>query len=936
MNFLYANARSIVKSGKFDELKGIIKSVSNKTHIIILTETWIKSDDDALILQLPNYTHYYNYRNDSRGGGVSLYIHNDLKHNQIDSIYTAGNNYLWVYIEQVALYVGAVYKPGHTNVTNFLADYELQIQNKNRAVVFGDFNLDLLETDSTVKKYQELLNENGFSIINKTDRQFCTRETSTTWSILDHVSTNLRRNHFHFAIIDSALSDHKQIYTAIEQERPIPKRKEEYKWVDYTGLYNSFDLSKLNNNDHEYQILQNFIKEIINTNTKMKIKILNLPQSDWINKTIINGINRRNQLWYQLKKDSNNEDLKARFKAERNKVTRDILSAKRNYYLDAFKKCCSKPKKTWKLINTLTANKLNYKCEPPKICTPQGNLTDGNLICEYFNNFFANVGTILANKIAPQYHDNLTSTIPTKFIKNVSLSKLDPTSPDEVEKIIDSLDTNTSSGIDGISTKVVKCLKKVIAGELSQCINKSLDDANFPDSLKMAKVSPIFKSGTKSDVNNYRPISVLPVMSKIYEKIIYDRLSKHLTSIDFLSVCQYGFRAKSNTISATTDLVTSIKSNIDSKNIVLGVFIDLKKAFDTVSHTLLLKKLHSIGVTGTAYGIFESYLANRSQIVQINEYQSEPLPIVCGVPQGSILGPLLFLIYINNIQEVPLHGDLTLYADDTCLFYYGKTIDEVTIKAQADLDILYDWFQYNLLTINASKTSYIIFKAKNKPIPDFTPLTINGEMLRLASEEKYLGLFLDGGLTWKTHIGNVKKKLSRLIGSLRSVVRCFPRQVAFMIYNSLAKPHLQYLIEMWGSAASKHIKELQCTQNKLIKKLFNYDYLTPTVKIFSDTKLMSVKQLYTLNVCLLIRKILHKDIHSQITFTKKKDIQNYRNRNAENLIIARSRTNYGRKNITHEGVQLYNKLPLEIRNLKSLTAFKNKCKQYVLSNVAIV
>lgn len=214
----------------------------------------------------------------------------------------------------------------------------------------------------------------------------------------------------------------------------------------------------------------------------------------------------------------------------------------------------------------------------------------------------------------------------------------------------------------------------------------------------------------------------MPVISKTFEKIIHNRLSEYLTSINFISDCQYGFRPKSNTLAATIDLITKIKRNIDAKNLGLGLFIDLKKAFDSISHSLLLKKISHIGITGTAYKIFENYLRNRNQIVKINQYQSSPQPITYGVPQGSILGPLLFLIYIHNITDLKLHGEISLYADDTCIFYFGHSLNEIIPRAQSDLNILNKWFQSNLLTINTSKTSHLIFKPKNNCI--YSPFTI--------------------------------------------------------------------------------------------------------------------------------------------------------------------------------------------------------------------
>jgi hypothetical protein len=635
-----------------------------------------------------------------------------------------------------------------------------------------------------------------------------------------------------------------------------------------------------------------------------------------------------------LKKDSQNEELQSKFKSERNATTILINKTKNKYYYDCFEKCKRCPKEMWNLINTLSKNKNKSNCASPNLSTPNGIITDTKEICEYFNYFFATIGPKLANKIPAKYHGGSSTNSKTPTIhSDCLLADLLPCSEEEVSNIINNLDQNCSSGIDQISTKSIKCIKRFIVPKLTQCINFCLANGTFPDALKVAKVTPIYKSGNRSDPGNYRPVSVLPVMSKIFEKIIYNRLNNYLTQFNFLYDRQYGFRSQSSTLSATIDLVTKIKLNIDAKNICLGIFIDLKKAFDTVCHPILLEKLRNIGVTDNAHKIFESYLSNRVQIVKINDIVSSPQPITCGVPQGSIIGPLLFLTYINDISELRLNGEVSLFADDTSIFYFGSTVDEIQKKAQEDLNTLHSWFQRNLLTINVSKTSYIIFKARNKKINHDISLSINDIQIKQSTEEKYLGLILDNELTWKPHIEKIKSKLSSLRGCLFNTVQCLPRQVRYTIYNSLAKSHLNYLIEIWGSATKTALKQLQITQNKLIKTLFQYEYLTASRIIYSETKIMNLGQLYFNNTCILINKIINKKIHSRLSFKTKAEHGIRPLRSANDLCLKSMRTKSGKKNICFEGAQFYNKLPKSVKDCKSFNKFKSKLREYVISNV---
>lgn len=934
LKFLYANVRSIVKPGKFDELKCIIKSFASTLHIVILTETWIKTLDEAQRFQIPGYYHYFNFRCSTRGGGVSIYVHNNLSHSLIEDHINNGNHYLWIHIQKYSLDIGAIYrKPELTNISNFLDTYSAQLHNRKRGITFGDFNINLLSTDRTTILYNETLQEAGYNIINKIDQTYCTRETATAKTIIDHVCSNLNDTEYSLAIIDTPMSDHKQVYFEIKRYEPKPRQKVTYEAIDYDILYKTVKEDTINSNyNNIYEVLENKLIASIKKSKIVKTKMMNPPKQEWINKTVILEINLRNILWKDHKHNRKDKEKAETFIKKRNEVSEYIQHTKSTYYTKEFNKCKKKPRKMWSLINSLSLNKIKETSAPNKLEVSEGVISDTTDICETFNKFFSNVGSILAAQIINSLSYNFsTETASASGSKTCILDKMMLATTCEVERIINNLNSNTSSGIDGINTKSIKAVKNLILHELTHCINFCLENGIFPDSLKIAKVTPIFKSGKKTDPGNYRPISVLPIISKIFERVLYNRLETFLTSINFLYEKQYGFRPKSNTLSASIDIVTKIKLCIDKKQIALGVFIDLKKAFDTVSHCLLLNKLNDIGITGTALKIFKSYLSNRTQVVKIGQTKSKHNAITYGVPQGSILGPLLFLIYINSIHTIGLKGDIALYADDTSLFYFGKSIESIIADAQCDLDKLNTWFQGNLLTINVSKTNYIIFAAVNKKMPNFVPLTINNQPITRVYQERFLGLILDSNLNWKPHLLQIKSKLTSLTGALRGVVRCLPPQVRYTIYNSLVKPHLDYLIEVWGTAAKTNLNMIQIAQNKLIKRLFNYNFLTPTTILYKETKILNILQSYIYNTCILIRKILTKDIHIQITFTKKQQVQKIKLRNANDIKLSVPRTNYGKKSIMYEGAQLYNKLPKDIKHAKSIKTFKKLLKHYLLT-----
>lgn len=920
-----------------DELRCITQSFPSTLHLIILTETWIKSDSEALNLTLANYTHYYNYRNKGRGGGVSIYVHNSLQHNLIEDLYDNDNHFLWIHINRFSLDIGVVYKPERTNNDLFLETYSMQLERRKRAIVFGDFNYDLLKNNQAIINYKMTMEENGFNVLNKINRNYCTRETLTSKTILDHVSSNLKNNKYHFTIMNSAMSDHKHIYLEVQKFKPEKKKRIKYIAMNYQKLYETLEENLLQYDNLDYIQLEKQIIEAITHSKIQKTKIQNPPKSDWINKDIIDAIDERNKILSELFMSANDEEAKKQnveleLLRARKEVRDKIQDAKSRYYYKKFKSYEKKPLKMWQLITSLSTNKTKNCTPPSQLQTDSNCLTNLTDICNCFNSFFVNIGAVLAKQIPPFYHDNATyKQLYNKNIdlKPMELSQFAPVTIDEVSKIIDNLNSNTTTGLDGISCKIIKSVKKLILEKLTNCINDCLKTGYFPDSLKLAKVSPIFKTGKKTDPGNYRPISVLPVISKIFEKTIYNRLDQYLLSIDFLYYKQYGFRPKSNTRSACIDLVTNLKCKIDERQICLGIFIDLKKAFDTISHKLLLQKLNDIGVKESAYRLIESYLSNRHQVVKICDAKSTPELITYGVPQGSILGPLLFLIYINNMKDIKLTADITLYADDTCLFYYGNEIQSIAKQAQDDLNILHTWLQYNLLTINVMKTKYMIFTAKNKKDFNMPTLHVNNEPLTKVQSQKYLGLTLDSHLTWKPHLDNIRAKLTSLMGILRGVVRCFPESVRYIIYNSLIKPHITYLIEVWGSATKTNTKPLQIAQNKIIKLLFHFNFRMSTETVFQKAKLMTLAQTYHYQTCILIRKILTKDTHSQIVFTKKIQTQTRQLRSAHNLCLYKPRTNYGIKNIKYEGAKIYNNLPKYIKEIQSFPLFKKTLKFHI-------
>ena len=291
---------------------------------------------------------------------------------------------------------------------------------------------------------------------------------------------------------------------------------------------------------------------------------------------------------------------------------------------------------------------------------------------------------------------------------------LQPTNKSEIEKIIKSLDSNKSSDIYGMSPKFLKILAPAISETLNNISNKSFALGIFPDHMKLAMITPIFKGGSKLDVSNYRPVSVLPTISKVLEKLMLTRLTEYLEKSKIIYEHQFGFQKNRSTTLAVLDLNTRITKALDRGNYAASVFLDFAKAFDTVNHQILLSKLENYGIRGPAKDWFESYLKSRHQIVKIGDTLSDKMQIACGVPQGSILGPILFLLYISDIKNASKTLKFLLFADDTSTLLISKSIQELENVYNKELSHVIDWLNANKLTLNVEKSNLVLFRKTKK------------------------------------------------------------------------------------------------------------------------------------------------------------------------------------------------------------------------------
>ena len=423
---------------------------------------------------------------------------------------------------------------------------------------------------------------------------------------------------------------------------------------------------------------------------------------------------------------------------------------------------------------------------------------------------------------------------------------LKPVTENEVTVIIAGLD-ESKAGSSSISTKFLKKFHNIFIPIITILINKSFFDGVFPDSLKIADVVPVFKKNDRLKCCNYRPISLLSNISKIFERAFHTRLYEFVEGNNLLYTYQFGFRRKHSTEHSLISIIENIKTKLDKQQFGCGIFIDLEKAFDTVNHKILISKLRHYGVRGNASNWITDYLTNRKQRVKISDTYSDCATITCGVPQGSILGPLLFIIYINDMHKSMKHSKVYHFADDTNLFHSHSNLKSLRKQANEDLALLFDWLCANKLSLNADKTEFILFHGRRAK-KDRITLTINNTKIFESKKMKYLGLIVDSKLNWNFHVSELKKKLNRAIAILYKVKkRGFDQTTMCTMYFALFHSYLNYGLNVWGLADKKILKRIRVIQNNAIRAIIGIKKHESCSKFYKDLEILKLNDMIFMN-----------------------------------------------------------------------------------------
>ena len=620
------------------------------------------------------------------------------------------------------------------------------------------------------------------------------------------------------------------------------------------------------------------------------------------------------------------------YKQYRNKISTLTKLSKINYYHNYFSNNINNMKRTWQGINTLINNKRRDK---RNICTLKrpndGSVTnDPTEIPNLINRHFATVGQNLSNQLPSSKHDFREYL---KYPSPINSFYFDAVTPLEVEMEILLLPANKAHGLYSFAAPILKGARTIISKPLANIMNASIETGMYPSQLKHAQIVPIFKSDDKEEPGNYRPISLLSNLNRIFEKLMYNRLKIFIDQNNILCSSQYGFREGHSTNHALLDIVNKIQTNMDNNLFSCGVFIDLKKAFDTVTHEILLSKLNHYGVRGIINNWFSSYLIGRSQTTQIGNYISDKEQTQCGVPQGSVLGPLLFLIYVNDIQYSSNKLDFFLFADDTNLLYADKNLKSLETIVNKQLEYICDWLLANKLTLNIKKSNFVIFHPYQKRLNYKPNLKVHdyktNTLISLEQKDyvKYLGILIDSNLSWRFHIDHITLKISKTIGIISRLRHFVPFPTLLNIYRSLIHPYILYGLSVWGQTAKTNLDKILILQKRALRLMFFATNREHAIPLFVNANVLPIRMLYYKTVSILMHDIANTLAPQNLLkmFTNVNQIHSHNTRSAigGNYFTQQSNQNQKKNSFSRLGTKIWNGIPNELRNRRKCI-FKTK------------
>ena len=789
-----------------------------------------------------------------------------------------------------------------------------------------------------------------------------------TPALLDHHWTNTPEKVTNVQSFFQGGSDHKLLFavrqtkSTVSKPRIIKKRSfKNFKPDDFVAAVKTlkwFDAYMSDNIENAIEIVTKKLTDILDKMAPIKTIQNRSNYAPWISKDTKNKINARNEAQKKASQTNMLSDWEE-YKRQRNQVNLTVKTEKKSWQAAKISSFGSDSSSIWKNVK----NWLGWsKGGPPTKLLENGTIfTKPSDLARIMNSFFIKKVQNLRKNL-PENPGNPLQLLEA-IMQNRSCSfKLAPVHPDTVLKIISNLKKSSACGTDEISSSVLKLIKYEITPVLTHIVNLSISNQTFPSLWKTTKVIPLHKKNEMLLPKNYRPVSLLSVLSKVTERCIFLQMSSYFEENDLLHPNHHGFRPKHSTASALIQMFDSWIEAFENDEVSAVIMLDMSAAFDIVDHDILLSKLALYGFEDNALSWIRSYLSDRAQCVSIEGSLSEPLPLLCGVPQGSILGPLLYILYTNDLpevihqeahhpenpQEISFHthchsdcGGLCLYADDSTFTLSNRDVN----KLNEDIDVKYkaiaDYMNKNKLVLNSDKTHLLVMASERKhQIHDNFGINLDtgSETIEPQVEEKLLGAVVSNNLLWKNHIRDSKTSLMKTLTSRINALSKVSHYSSFltrkMVANGMFMSYMSYLIPLFGGSSENLIAGLQTLQNRAARLVTKSDWRTSSASMMNQIGWLNVRQLTVLQSLMIIFKTNRdrKPVYLYNKISNKFAVNTRLGANNGIKDTRRYKSTIASQSFTPRSIKHWNSLPNNIHTESNIVKFKSKLRAWVKLN----
>lgn len=919
-----------------------------KPAIIALSETRVTAEIGDSEVCMPGYSVIRCDAENRNTGGAIVYVRDGIKYELIMKNKIESNCWSVAIEVNDKIYKGVIIVVYHSpsasdaEFIRYIEEITEELTIRGECLVIGDFNIDVTGNSF----YKKQLISGMLSLGMKQYVNKPTRITQDSRTIIDlvfgNMSVQLQVEH------EPKITDHAWIKVELGKSNTESKQKE-YKSRNYSKIDDKEFTAVLKNSVRQWTDgdlnwkAKIFVDSIVGTldivAPKKATKIPSVWEGKkWYSDEVRRAAGRRDNA-YREAIYAGTDDNWEQFKVERNAVVKLIRKKKKEYYENRIDCNKNDPTKMWKTLKELIRGESTGTKEIGNINfeilddTIQGNMADK------FNMFYVESINNIVNSIdsgatgSPGRRriligDDLGNERRIEHFENIEI--------EELGKVVNGLPKKKGTE-EGISTEIIKLTFSAIGQEFVDVINESLREGCCPNNWKTSTIIPIPKIEKAKNAKDFRPINMLPLYEKVLELVVKSQIEKYLEINEIITEHQSGFRKQYSCETAIQTVIDEWKLNISEGKLVGVIFMDLKRAFETVDRDLLIEKMFQYGIRGKVLEWFRSYLNNRTQQVLFNEEFSEIIATKYGVPQGSVLGPLLFIIYINDIVDIcPEDCAVKMFADDTLIYVTGDSSDEVERKMNEALSIVEGWMNRNKLVMNAEKTKFMIVRSVRKELRGNIVLKcMDGTELERVEVMKYLGVMIDDKIRFKDHCEYILKKIGKKTSFLNRIGQYISAYTRCVVYKAIIAPHFEYCATLLVGMGETELNKLQIAQNRAMRVILQCSRYTRVNDMLQAVQFMSVRQRLYYNVCIFIFKAVKKLLPKEVT--SKFEIVKLRTgrvtRQAENIAIQFRRTRSAQKSMFYDGVKMYNALPIEVKGCEKLVQYKSMLKAFIVSEI---